>query len=462
MKYILNDQYCLCGYRNLPFALYNSDSGETFFFTRDEYSLLLDCDGQTDIMIRDLEDDKQTFIRSLINRNVITMSDTRNLKPHQEYHKYDVFYKDNIQFSITGRCNYKCKHCFMSAPHAKYDEMSLEDCKEVLKQLKECGIRNIQITGGEPLAHPKFKEIIKELSKQGIHLTTLYTNGLLLKQDIIDLFNANKQHPKIQISFDGIGYHDWLRGVENAEKYAIEAIKLCVQNNFETEVAMVLFKDNIDSIRDTIKYLDSLGVSNVRISNVINLGEWLVYADKHGIDIKEVYDKYLEYIPLYFEDNLHTSISLGGFFSYNTKQKQARSTFENNCDEDRDNKYFLCKSLKQAFYIASNGLVLPCPSMMSTKVEDNALSILEHDLKDIINDSYLNEIGNRKAVDFLQNNKKCNECKYKYLCLGGCRANALAKNNNYYDIDDAVCAYYLNGYKEKKDELLKSLNIKQS
>lgn len=460
MKYILNDQYSLCGYKGLPFALYDIKKGKTYFFSKEEYSLLLDCDGVTEINIKELNEDDQKIMRSFINGNLIRINDDQKLKDYQEYRSYDNYFKDGIQFSITGRCNYKCKHCFMSAPHAKYDEMSLEDCKEVLKQLNECGIRNIQITGGEPLTHPNFKQIVEEIHRLGLFIDTLYTNGLLLKQDIYDLFKEYNQHPKIQISFDGIGYHDWLRGVENAEKYAIDAIKLCIENKFECEVAMVLFKDNIDSIRDTVKYLDSLGVSNVRISNINNLGEWLEYSDKHGIDIKEVYDKYLEYIPLYFEDNLHTSISLGGFFSYNTKQKQARSTFENKCNSDNENKYYLCKSLKQAFYITSTGKILPCASMMSTKVEENALSILEHNLKDIVNSSYLYYIGNRKAVDFLQNNKKCNECKYKYDCLGGCRANALAKNNNYYDIDDAVCAYYLNGYKEKKDKLFKELNIK--
>lgn len=460
MKYILNDQYSLCGYKGLPFALYDIKKGKTHFFSKEEYSLLLDCDGVTEINIKELNEDDQKIMRSFINGNLIKINDDLKLKDYQEYHSYDNYFKDGIQFSITGRCNYKCKHCFMSAPHAKYDEMSLEDCIKVINKLNECGIRNIQITGGEPLAHPKFKEIIKELSKQGIHLTTLYTNGLLLKQDIYDLFKEYNQHPKIQISFDGIGYHDWLRGVENAEKYAIDAIKLCIENNFECEVAMVVFKDNIDSLRETVKYLDSLGVSNIRVSSIFDQGEWLAYANEHGISIEEVYDKYLEYIPHYLNDRIHADISLGGLFRYNAKSKKVFSTFENKCNLDNENKYYLCKSLKESFYITSTGKILPCATMMSTIVEENALNILNDDLKDIINSSYLYDIANKKAKDFLENNEKCNKCKYKYDCLGGCRANALAKHNNIFDNDDSVCAYFLGGYKEKKDKLFKEFNIK--
>ena len=54
MKYILNNQYCLRGYKNLPFAIYNKNNGETFFFTKDEYRLILDCDGKSEINIKEL------------------------------------------------------------------------------------------------------------------------------------------------------------------------------------------------------------------------------------------------------------------------------------------------------------------------------------------------------------------------------------------------------------------------
>lgn len=461
MKYVLNDNYALCGYKGLPFAIYNIKTGKTNFFKREEYSLLLDCDGQTDINIDELNEDDQKVFNSYINGRLIRVSNDEKLKDYQEYRLYDNYFKDGIQFSITGRCNYKCKHCFMSAPHAKYDEMSLEDCIKVISKLNECGIRNIQITGGEPLAHPKFKEIIKELSKQGLHLTTLYTNGLLLKQDIFDLFNEYKQRPKIQISFDGIGYHDWMRGVKNAEKYAIDAIELSVENMFECEVAMVVFKDNIDSLRKTVKYLYELGVCNVRVTHVNNQGEWLPYAKEHGLSINEVYDKYLEYIPQFFEDKLHIDLSLDGLFKYNASTRESFSTFENNCNKDNEHKYFLCKSICQSFYITSTGKILPCASMMSTSVEDNALNILNDDLKEIINSSYLYDIGNKKAKDFLENNDECNKCKYKYDCLGGCRANALVRHNNLFGIDDDVCTYFLGGYKEKKDKLLMSININE-
>ena len=103
---------------------------------------------------------------------------------------------------------------------------------------------------------------------------------------------------------------------------------------------------------------------------------------------------------------------------------------------------------------------MPCATMMETSIEENALNILDHDLKDIINSSYLYETGSLKAKDFLENNQKCRECRYSHLCLGGCRARALFLQNDIFGNDTDVCTYFLDGYKERKDELLKRLNVK--
>ena len=80
MKYILNDQYSLCGYKGLPFALYDIEKGKTHFFSKEEYSLLLDCDGITEINIKELNEDDQKIMRSFINGNLVRINDDQKLK----------------------------------------------------------------------------------------------------------------------------------------------------------------------------------------------------------------------------------------------------------------------------------------------------------------------------------------------------------------------------------------------
>ncbi len=54
--------------------------------------------------------------------------------------------------------------------------------------------------------------------------------------------------PEMKISFDGLGFHDWMRGCGGAEQDALRAIKLCVDVGFPTRVQMNINRKNRDSI----------------------------------------------------------------------------------------------------------------------------------------------------------------------------------------------------------------------
>ena len=88
--------------------------------------------------------------------------------------------------------------------------MSYDDCLKVIDELDKCGVRKIHLTGGEPLIHPDFEKILEQLTIKNLFINTLYINGMLLNQKIIDLLKKNNPDIRIQISFDGLSYHDWL------------------------------------------------------------------------------------------------------------------------------------------------------------------------------------------------------------------------------------------------------------
>ena len=51
-----------------------------------------------------------------------------------------------VHWSVTGRCNYRCKHCFMSVPEARCGELSHET---VLRSPAKAQNRNRQGSGPE-------------------------------------------------------------------------------------------------------------------------------------------------------------------------------------------------------------------------------------------------------------------------------------------------------------------------
>jgi organic radical activating enzyme len=79
---------------------------------------------------------------------------------------------------ITNLCNLTCAHCsFQSAPDKKQSHM---DTGLVLRLLDELyGIHDITITGGEPLLHPDFSQILSHAARSAA-IVYMMTNGIAL------------------------------------------------------------------------------------------------------------------------------------------------------------------------------------------------------------------------------------------------------------------------------------------
>lgn len=104
----------------------------------------------------------------------------------------------------------------------------------IIPQLAECGIMNVNLTGGEPLVRDDFLEIV---------------DGLLECRNI---------HPEFNMSYDGVGWYDWMRGIPGTEKAVDRAFALCRDMGFPTGAAMCLHRLNMHTIRESVNHLASL------------------------------------------------------------------------------------------------------------------------------------------------------------------------------------------------------------
>ena len=128
----------------------------------------------------------------------------------------DNRYFPHLNWAVTGKCNMNCKHCFMASDNAPMmGEFSWEECLSLLDECERCGIQTITLTGGEPMLHPHFMDIVRECARRRIDVGEVNTNGSFLTEEMLDEFKALGMDTEIKVSFDGIGHHDWLRGVPN-------------------------------------------------------------------------------------------------------------------------------------------------------------------------------------------------------------------------------------------------------
>lgn len=454
-SYILNRNYRLRGFKELPFGIMHPNRTDTDFFDKEQYSVILDCDGNTDIDLSLITDKQKEVLETLLKLGFIRECEKgEKLQPEQEYVLYPSTNKSRVQWSITGRCNMRCRHCFLSAPDYTGDDAPLIDCIRVLDQLQECGISAVGITGGEPLVHKDLYRIVEEISKRGMILESIYTNCLLVNDELLDKLESLHQRPAFNISFDGVGCHDWLRGIDGMEQITIDAIKLLKKRDYFVGAAMSLHRNNVSSIRETVKLLGELGCDHLKASGMIYTGNWLNEKDCYITDA-ELYDCLLEYIPQYFEDGMPVSMQIGLLLEYDKLSGTARiPAVHGTGDESTANKP-ACGVVKRSLYIGADGKVLPCMSFAGNPIDIDFDSVYDKPLYEIINDSHYATLANATCAQCVEHNKECMECKYKWLCRAGCRAGACDNNKtDYYGIDENACAFFKGGYFEKVQKII--------
>ena len=363
-------------------------------------------------------------------------------------------YKNNVQWSITGKCNYNCRHCFMSAPDYHGEDLTLEQSIHILDELVTCGIRNVAITGGEPLVNPNFYAILDEMNKRGVCLDILYSNSELVDDKLLDELEKRNMHPAFHMSFDGMGWHDWLRGVEGAEETVIRKFKRLRDRGYATSSSMCLHKHNIGDLKKNIDLLASLGLRYVKMDAASPTGRWKNETE-HFLTQDEANEAILAYIPQYVADGIPVSAQFCGILDFNKEQKSICIPFQKYTGEEGAEKAYACDAVKDGMYISPVGEILPCMTMGGTAIDAKFDSVLEKPLSEILSDSYFQNVCLVKMEECIEHNQKCRGCEYKLACSAGCRACACGETGmDYLAIDEAPCHFFKNGWYEKTMEVV--------
>ena len=203
MRYILSDDIALRSWWLVPYAYYIKGFRNAKGLKKEEYELLRLCDGKQ-------ETEDSALLQCLVHRGFCRPAkDGEELSEWQKEKRCDNRYFPAVNWMITGKCNYNCLHCFNAADNNRLQsEFTLEEAEKLIKEAEECGINTFTITGGEPMLHPHFMDIIRSIYKHGMYVEELNTNGFFITKEILDEMKEIGCRPLMKISFDGIGHHD--------------------------------------------------------------------------------------------------------------------------------------------------------------------------------------------------------------------------------------------------------------
>jgi cyclic pyranopterin phosphate synthase len=112
----------------------------------------------------------------------------------------------DLRVSVTDRCNFRCRYC-MPAEGMEWlnrsDVLSFEEIERLVRLLVTLGVRDVRLTGGEPLARREFPKLVAMLRAiEGIEDLALTTNGYLLERDAHALVKAGID--RVNVSIDSL------------------------------------------------------------------------------------------------------------------------------------------------------------------------------------------------------------------------------------------------------------------
>jgi GTP 3',8-cyclase len=105
-----------------------------------------------------------------------------------------------MEVSPSGACNHRCLYCGLDFMGYRPGFLKTEILKERLSELGGLGLKSIMYAGeGEPFLHPEMVSIIEHTKESGIDVA-LTTNGVLLKEEVVERVLINTEWIKVSIN----------------------------------------------------------------------------------------------------------------------------------------------------------------------------------------------------------------------------------------------------------------------
>ena len=160
--------------------------------------------------------------------------------------------------SITSSCNLHCTGCYSRANNtcsddAPLNQLSAEEWEDIFSQAKDIGISFIVLAGGEPMIR---LDVIEKASRFDEILFPIFTNGTLLNEDYLKLFDENRNLVPI-FSIEGDEEITDSRRGEGVYNTLLNSMDLMKRNNIIFGASLTFTKGNLSDLLSR-EYIDRL------------------------------------------------------------------------------------------------------------------------------------------------------------------------------------------------------------
>ena len=335
-----------------------------------------------------------------------------------------------VQIDATGKCNLYgiCKHCYGKEyfQEATKNELTYEEMCGLIDQMSDLNVARCFLSGGEIFMRKDLPKLIAYLANKCIHLTGIFTNGTIYRQEVINALQQTGFNTSFLVSLDGHNaqIHDFMRGKGNFQK-TIFFIKKIQEAGFSVTINTMVIKQNVKHLMAMCLFLENLGINRWRLSIPREQGEAIVNKELIIPKWQDIFDAYKQLVKHGLTKIGPMRMAISSIFKTELLKEKVYYLFgpENSC----------CEYKRWSLVIKPNGDIVPC-----TAFDNLVLGNIRKDALDKVWYSELTQTFKNLPVSATE----CNDCDIKKYCGAGCRKMAWELNKNVLAKDSNACPLY--------------------
>jgi MoaA/NifB/PqqE/SkfB family radical SAM enzyme len=260
----------------------------------------------------------------------------------------------SLTIELTKQCNEVCVHCYLPEEDKKNGKfLPFKKLKDIIDEACEMGLLQVTFTGGEPLLHPDFFEILRYAREKDL-MISLLSNLTLITDKHIELFkDTNLNSTQVSLySMDSVT-HDFITQLHGSFEKTINAIKLFLNNDIPVSISCPVINKNYHHFKDVLKWAEE---NRISASTDLDLSAQTDY-DTVNLRYATTPEQNKELLKEMLEEDKDWQNAIINEYAKGIKTKD-------------DLEQPPCSVGNDSMFISCEGIAYPCSSWQSFKIAD--------------------------------------------------------------------------------------------
>jgi Fe-coproporphyrin III synthase len=184
-----------------------------------------------------------------------------------------------LMLHLLGRCNLRCRHCYMEGGPSREEVLPLESVVAAIKETEGLGIGTLYLSGGEPFLYHGLPDVLRAAAAvPGLEIT-LCTNATLANEKRVALLKENDVHLNVSVDGDE-AFHDWFRVSEGAFRATNKGVRLMVEAGLSITIITTISNSNLHLLADIVRWSAEAGAVKLLVQPLLKLGRGIQIADQ--------------------------------------------------------------------------------------------------------------------------------------------------------------------------------------